>query len=330
MELRAFSSADIRAAVPMARAIEAIKDVYVQVSSGQAVVPLRLALPVEKHSGVTLVMPAYLSGSGGLGAKLVSVFPGNRELGLATTNALVVLVDDRTGVPKAILEGTSLTALRTGAAAGAATDALARRDARVLALIGAGVQARTQLEGVAAVRAIREVRVYDTDRGRADAFSAELRRRGVPGQPEIEAAPSPGAATAGADVVSTATTSDRPVFRDADIRPGTHINAMGSFQPEVQEVPEETVARAKVVVDSREAALAEAGDLIVPLRRGTIGPAHIHAELGEVLSGRAAGRVSDAEVTLFESVGLAAQDLAVAAIVLAEADRLGLGTPIEL
>jgi ornithine cyclodeaminase len=329
MKLRAFSSDDIKAAVPMARAIEAMKDVYVQVSSGRAVIPLRLPLAVEKHSGVTLVMPAYLSGSGGLGAKLVSVFPRNRERGLPTTNALVILVDDSTGIPQAILEGSTLTALRTGAASGAATDVLARRNATTLALIGAGVQARTQLQAVAAVRAIRKVRVYDADRRTAEAFVAEMGRAGR-GAYEIEAVPSPGQATSTADVVATATTSARPVFRDADIRPGTHINAVGSFKPEVQEVPGETVARAKVVVDSREAALAETGDLIIPRRQGLVGPDVIHAELGEVLSGRAAGRVADDEVTLFKSVGLAAQDVAVAQLVAVEAERLGLGAILEL
>jgi len=329
MRLRAYSSADIRAAVPMTKAIESMKDVYVQVSSGQAVIPLRLPLVVEKHSGVTLVMPAYLSGSGGLGAKLVSVFPRNRERGLPTTNALVVLIDDSTGIPLAILEGSSLTALRTGAASGAATDVLARRNATTLALIGAGVQARTQLQAVAAVRAIRKVRVYDVDRRTAEAFAAEMSRSGRATY-GIEVVSSPGAATAEADVVATATTSARPVFRDADIRPGTHINAVGSFKPEVQEVPGETVARAKVVVDSREAALAETGDLIIPRQQGLLGPDLILAELGEVLSGRAPGRVADDEVTLFKSVGLAAQDVAVAQLVAAEADRLGMGTVIEL
>ncbi len=330
MKLRAFSSADVRAAVPMARAIDIMKDVYVQVSSGQAVIPIRIPLAVEKHSGVTLVMPAYLAGSGGLGAKLVSVFPRNRERGLPTINALVVLVDDRTGVPLAILEGSYLTALRTGAAAGAATDLLARTDSTTLALFGAGVQARTQLDAVAAVRAVRKVWVYDTDRRAAEAFRAEMAGPGGSSSGDVEVAPSPERATAEADIVSTATTSSRPVFRDADLKPGTHINAVGSFKPDVQEIPEETVVRAKVVVDSREAALAETGDLIIPLARGTIGPNHIHAELGEVLAGRAAGREADDEVTLFKSVGLAAQDLAVAQAVLAEADRLGLGTSVEL
>ncbi|MDH4197947.1 MAG: hypothetical protein OEW05_11095 [Candidatus Aminicenantes bacterium] len=330
MKLRAFSSADIRAAVPMARAIEAMKDVYIQVSSGQAVVPLRLPLDVEKYSGTTLVMPAYLSGSGALGAKLVSVFPGNKERGLPTTNALVVLIDDRTGVPLAIFEGSYLTALRTGAASGAATDLLARRNSTTLALFGAGVQARTQLEGVAAVRAVRKVWIYDPDRRTAEALRAEVETRGGPGPREVEVASSPGRAAAEADIIVTATTSTRPVFQDADIRPGTHINAVGSFKPEVREIPEETVARAKVVVDSREAALAETGDLIIPIRHGVIGPPHIHAELGEVLSGRAAGREADDEVTLFKSVGLAAQDLAIAQVVLNEAVRLGLGSVIEL
>ena len=328
MKLRAFSSADIRAAVPMARAIEAMKDVYVQVSSGQAVVPLRLSLAVEKHSGTTLVMPAYLSGSGALGAKIVSVFPRNKERGLPTTNALVVLIDDRTGIPLAILDGRTITALRTGAASGVATDVLARRNSETLALFGAGAQARTQLEAVATVRAIRKVWVYDADRRTAEAFCAEIEARGGPGACEV--ASSPDRATAEADIIATATTSTRPVFRDADIKPGTHINAVGSFKPDVQEIPEETVARAKVIVDSREAALAETGDLIIPLKHGVIGPAHIHAELGEVLSRRAAGRISDDEVTLFKSVGLAAQDLAVAEIVVAAADRLGLGTTVDL
>lgn len=333
MRIRTFAAGDIRRTVSMTRAIEAMTDVYIRVSSGGAVIPLRTALPLgggAEDGGVVLFMPASLGKGGGVGAKIVAVVPANRALGLPTIHALVILIDERTGVPEAVLEGTGLTALRTGAASGAATALLARPDARTAAVFGAGIQARTQLEAVCTVRTIEAALVYDLDRQAAETFARDMSAAGPPIPVNIRPAATAAEAAAFADVICTATTSPVPVFPDAALRPGTHINAVGSFKPEVREIPGDTVARAKVVVDSREASLAETGDLIIPIAEGLITAGHIHAELGEIAAGRRPGREAAAEITLFKSVGLAAQDVAVARLVLAEAGRLGLGGILEL
>jgi alanine dehydrogenase len=330
MKLRILSSTDVRRAVTMAGAIRAVKEAYVQLSAGQAVVPLRTPVPVKKREGVTLFMPAYLASSDALGAKIVSVFPGNLEHGLPTIHAVVVVVDAETGCPVAMMDGTYLTALRTGAASGVATDLLARPDARVVAVFGAGAQARTQLEAVCTVRAIEKVWVYDAVPEMAEAYAKEMVAKGRPIPPDVCVADSPAQAVREADVICTATTSSTPVFDDADLKAGVHVNGIGSYTPEMQEVPAETVARARVVVDSRSASLAEAGDLIIPLREGLIVEADIHGEIGEVAAGKIPARETDDEVTFFKSVGVAVQDVAVAELILRRAAELGLGVNVEL
>ncbi len=325
--LRFLSAREVVQALPMARAIEAMKAAFRQLSDGQALAPTRIHIEAREPRGDALFMPSYIPADGRMGLKIVTVYPGNAALGLPLIQAIVVVLDAATGTPVAIMDGASLTAIRTGAASGAATDLLARPDAAVAAIFGAGPQARTQLEAVCTVRPIREARVCDPDTSRASAFAAEMALRlGIP----VRAAPSASAALAGADVVCTATTSREPVFADADLAPGTHINAIGSYKPHVREIPEETVCRALVVVDHRPAALAEAGDLLIPIQKGLIGPEHIHAELGEIAAGRRLGRQSPEQVTLFKSVGVAVQDLAAAGQVLASAERLGLGTELSL
>jgi len=330
MKLRILSGADVRRAVTMAEAIQAVREAYVQLSTGQAVVPLRTPVPVAKREGVTLFMPAYLTGSDALGAKIVSVFPANPARGLPLIHAVVLVVDAGTGRPLALMDGTYLTALRTGAASGVATDLLARRDARVAAILGAGAQARTQLEAVCTVRKIEQVWVYDLDRRAAEAYVEEMKGRGPPIPTDISAAGSPAQAMRNADVICTATTSRTPVFADADLKPGAHINGIGSYTPDMQEVPAETVARARVVVDSRLASLAEAGDLMIPLRQGLIAETDIHGEIGQVAAGLLPGRSSDQEITFFKSVGVAVQDVAVAHLILRRAAGLGLGSEVML
>ena len=330
MKLRILSAADVRQAVTMAEAIEAVKKAYIQLSAGQALAPLRTPVPVDRRDGVTLFMPAYLAASDALGAKIVSVFPQNREAGLPLIHAIVIAIDARTGQPAAVMDGTYLTALRTGAASGVATDLLARPDARVAAIFGAGAQGRTQLEAVCTVRLIEKAWVYDAIPEAARAFAQEMSSRGQPIPATIAVAQSPAQALGEADVVCTATTSTRPVFDDADLKPGVHINGIGAYTPEMQEIPAATVARARVVVDSRTASLAEAGDLIIPLRQGLFSEAQIHGEIGEVAAARLPGRGSKDEVTFFKSVGLAVQDVAVAEIALRRASELGLGLEVRL
>jgi ornithine cyclodeaminase/alanine dehydrogenase-like protein (mu-crystallin family) len=289
--------------------------------------PVRSHIDVPQHKGTALFMPSYASCFGNIGVKVVNVFGANAERGLPRIQALVCLFDAATGTPRALLDGTTLTALRTGAASGAATDVLARADAATLAILGAGVQGRTQLEAVCAVRSVCTVRVYDIVPQAAQTFAAEMAARlGI----DIEAVASARAAVDGADVVCTATVSSTPAFADADIAPGTHINAIGSYQPHVQEIPAETVSRARIVVDHRESALAETGDLIIPLQQGLITEESIRAELGAILIGKAQGRTDADEVTLFKSVGVAVQDLAAAAGALTRAEAGGLGTVVSL
>jgi ornithine cyclodeaminase len=277
-------------------------------------------------SDVTLVMPFHAPGTA-LGLKLVSVFNSNVERGLPLIHSVVLAVDTGTGAPLALIEGSRLTAIRTGAASGAATDVLARPDAKTVAIFGAGVQARRQLEAVCTVRAIERVCVYSLNG--AEAFAAEMAGRG-PIPAEIVIAGSPREAVAGADVICAATTSRTPVFDGRDLKPGAHVNGIGSFTPEMQEIDAATVRRARVVVDSVEAALAEAGDLIIPLNAGLIDRAHISTELGEVIAGLKPGRTSAEQITFFKSVGVAVQDAMAAAIILRNGQAQGLGTVVEL
>ncbi|TEU10940.1 MAG: hypothetical protein E3J21_24790 [Anaerolineales bacterium] len=330
MKLRVLSQHDVRRAVSMAQAIEIVKQAFAQLSAGKAVVPIRTQLEVARHEGITLFMPAYLQESDDLGIKIVSVFPRNLEMGLPTIHALVAVVDAETGCPAAVMDGTYLTALRTGAASGAATDFLARKDARLAAIFGAGVQGRTQLEAVCQVRDIEKAWVYDVNREAVEEYAEEMRERGGRIPADITVASSSTEAVREADVICTATTSKSPVFADADLKIGVHINAIGAFTPEMQEVPEGTIQRARLVVDSREACWAEAGDLIIPRNKGLISESDIYAELGEISAGTKRGRESDEEITFFKSVGNAVQDVSVARKVLEEAGRLGLGLEVEL
>ena len=327
MQLRLFSADDVRRALPMAEAIAAVKAGYVQLSAGRAQIPLRAHLGVGEGDS-TLVMPFYAPDEGGaLGLKVVSIFDSNPPRGLPLIHALVLVLDMATGAPLALLEGSSLTAIRTGAASGAATDALARPDARVVALFGSGVQARRQLEAVCTVRPIERVYLYSL--GGAEQFAAEMAGYG-PIPADIVIAASPRAALTEADIVCTATTSRTPVFDGRDLRPGAHVNGIGSFTPEMQEIDAATVRRARVVVDSRAAALAEAGDLLIPLHAGEIDLDHISTELGEVLAGTKPGRTSAEQITFFKSVGVAVQDAMAAGLVVRHGAALGLGTVVSL
>ena len=320
------NATDVRRALPIGAAIDAMRRAFAALSDGRAEVPLRAHLPVPAHHGVCLVMPALVDDppEQALAVKVVSLFEHNAQRGLARIQAAVLVVDPQTGCPVALLEGATLTAIRTGAASGAATDLLARPDSTTAAIFGAGVQARTQLEAICTVRTIRTVWVYDPATEAARAFAEQVAGQGpIPG--DVRVAASPQEAVAFADVISTATTSAVPVFDDADLKPGVHVNAIGSYQPDVQEIPPETIARALLVVDSRQAALSETGDLIQPMRQGRITADHVHAELGELVLGRKPGRARPDQVTLFKAVGVAVQDAVAASVALRRAEQLGLG-----
>ena len=314
----------------MQETIDAMKRAYASLSDGKAEVPLRTRLSVPPQDAVSLFMPAYVQAEGGdaLAVKVVSLFPQNPERGLAFIQAAVLVLEADTGRPVALLEGSSLTAIRTGAGSGAAIDLLARPDSKVVAVFGAGAQGRTQLEAACSVRKIEKAWVFDPSTKRAEAFAQDM--AGVGDIPkELRVANNPGQALSEADIVCTATTSSTPVFADADVRPGTHISAIGSYTPEMQEVPAETVARALVVVDSRSAALAETGDLLKPMQEGLFGEEHIYAELGEIVLGRKDGRQSAEQITYFKSVGVAVQDAMAAQLALQNARQRKLGTDVK-
>jgi ornithine cyclodeaminase len=320
----------VRELVPMGEAIELMKTAFAELSAGRTESPLRTAVPLDDREGVTLFMPGYVPAMDALGLKTVSVFRRNPQRGLPVIHAIVGLVDPETGQPLAIMDGTYLTALRTGAVSGAAADLLARPESRVLAAIGAGAQGVTQIAAVCEVRPIERVIAVDVDATALERLRESLRRE-WPGIVErLETTADVAAAVREADIICTATTSRTPVFRDEDVRPGTHISAVGAFTPEMQELPAETVARATVVVDAVDAALAEAGDLIIPLNEGRITREHVARELGMVASGTAPGRTSPEEVTLFKSVGNAVQDVVVAKRAVERAREKGIGTEIAL
>ncbi len=328
-DLRILDAGEVRQALPMSQAIAGMKEAYQHLSAGRARVPLRSHIDVPAYGGTTLIMPAYLEETGDLAVKIVSVFPGNVKQQEPAINALVLVLDDVTGRPVALLEGSALTAIRTGAASGAATDVLARRDARIAAIFGSGVQARTQLEAICTVRAIQSVRVYSLDRDQGKQFAASMAGYG-PVPDEIEVVDSPTAAVAGADIICTATTSTTPVFDGRDLEPGAHVNAIGAFKPDMQEVDAETIIRSLVVVDSVEAVMEEAGDLLVPLAAGQISDDHIYAELGQILNGDKPGRIQSKQITYFKSVGIAIQDAIAGRIALQNAVAQNLGSLISL
>lgn len=322
IQLRALGATDVDRAIDMPQAIDIMATAFKSLASGRANVPQRLG--VETEGGLLLAMPGSLPEQSALAIKVVSVFPGNSRLGLPSVFGLVLVLDAASGAPLALIEGSHLTALRTGAASGLATKLMAREDARTVALFGAGVQARTQLAAVRAVRDIREVRIVSRTPQSAQRLADEL--TGL----ETRVLADSGAAVRGADIVVTATTSATPVVFGRDVEPGTHVNAIGAYTPTMREVDADVVRRARVVVDTRQGALAEAGDLIMAIRERAITTDHIVAELGEVVNGTIAGRTSEEEITLFKSVGHAAQDVALARRVLDVAVSRRLGTTVSL
>lgn len=320
------SANDVNQALPMPVAIEAMRDAFRQLSRDEVTLPIRECLHVPDQMGVDLIMPCYSASLQMFSLKTVTVFPHNPRHGLPAIQALVILTDGVTGSHLAILDGARLTAIRTGAASGLATDLLARADASRVAVFGAGVQARTQLEAVCCVRDVRRASIYDLDSVAAERFASEMSDRL---QVPVVVADSPAANVADADIICTATPSAQPVVPDHTLPAGVHINAVGAFRPDMVEIAPETVCRACVVVDHFDSVLEEAGDLLQPLRQGLITESHFRRELGEVVVGRVPGRCGADEVTLFKSVGVAIQDLCAAVRAYENARLLGLGVALS-
>lgn len=303
----------------MPDAMSAVREGFAALSAGRATVPVRASVPLA-GGGVALSMPAALAGGPHWSVKLVTVSPGNPGRGLPLVGATVLLGDAATGRPLALLDGTAVTALRTGAAGGVAAEALARPDAAVVTLFGAGAQARSQLEAVRCVLGdrLRELRIASRDLGRARALAeaAEL-----PPGVSVVIQRAPGDIVRGADIVITATSSATPVFDGTALDDGSHVTAVGSFTPAMRELDDAAMRGARIVVDQREAALAEAGELQGMRPEDVV-------EIGEVIAGRAPGRRDDRERTVFKSVGNAVQDLVVASRIHERALELGLGEEI--
>lgn len=327
MSLLCLSPDDMKQALPMPLAIDAMRIAFQSLSENRMIMPVRAHIEIPEHKGTALFMPSYISDLGNIAIKTVTLFDDNAFKNIPYIQGLVSVFDGTTGTPIAILDGTTLTAIRTGAASGLATQLLANQNASTIAVFGSGVQARTQLQAVLAVRNITTGYVYSPTFQNATRFANEMNAQF---NINILPAKTPQQAVDNADVIICATVSHTPVFSDADLKPGVHINAVGSYKPHVQELPEQTVLRAKLVVDHIESAMEETGDLIIPMQNGTFNPdTMIHGELGQLVSQSIPARQSEDEITLFKSVGVAVQDLAAAAAAIKNAKALNIGQSIK-
>ena len=311
------SEGEVRELLDLDELVDALAAAHRELSAGEASMPPRIAALVQERQGLLGVMPAYLP-SAGLACKLVTLFPQNVDL--HTHQAVIAVFDPENGTPLALMDGRYITAMRTAAGSALATRLLARDDAEVLALIGTGVQARSHARALPRVRRFTEIRIAGRDGSRAEALAEEI-------GPQARAVSSHEEAIRGADVVAATTHSTEPVVRREWLAPGVHVNSVG-LNPSGREVDEQTVADALLVVESRESALAPppagAPELV------GVDPADVHAELGELVAGTKPGRSSRDEITLYKSVGVAVQDVAAAALVLAAAKERSVGRAIEL
>jgi len=299
------SERDVEKILNIGEVIEVVEEAFKALYHGKVVLPLRTRISSKKDGGDILSMPCIVEDFNIYTNKIVSVYPKNIGKGLPTIHAVIVAVDASNGIPIGLIEAGYLTALRTGAISGVATKYLSIKDAEVLAIIGCGFQARTQALGVSEVREIKKIYAYDIVTERAEKFAEEMSRKlGV----EIEVVNTAREAVEKAEIICTATTSNVPVLKREWLKLGVHINAIGAYTPDMREIDTETILSAKVVVDMNEAALSEAGDIIIPIKEGRYSEDKIYAELGEIVSRAKPGRTSDEEITVFKSVGLALQD----------------------
>ncbi|HEV8148721.1 MAG TPA: ornithine cyclodeaminase family protein [Gemmatimonadales bacterium] len=327
MALRILNQAEVTALLPMQECIDVMDAVLRTLSGGGAQLPLRTVLRLPAGKGYFGVMPAQLSEPSSLGLKAIGVFPGNEGTRLDSHQGLVILVDPENGSPIAVMDASSITAIRTAAVSAVATRALARTDAGDLALLGTGVQARTHLEAMLAVRRIRRVRAFGRTQERLLGFVRWARERL---EQEVEAVASPQECVVGADLICTVTASPTPVVQGDWLSEGAHLNAVGSSIPTTRELDTRAMRRGRLVVDRLESARHEAGDFLIPLQEGALTEAHILGELGDVLLGRIVARRGPSDITIFKSLGLAVEDLAAAHHVLGKARAAQVGLETEL
>lgn len=317
---------DLEALLPIPEVIGAMAEAFTLLARGESVVPLRTVLEVPGH-GTLLIMPARLGRAEGVGTKVVGVFPGNRTCGLPVVSALYLLTDPETGLPQALLDGTTLTRLRTAATSALAARHLARPDCRALGVFGAGAQAAAHAEAFRTLFPLTRVILKGRDPARAAACAEALARTaGV----QVGIAADAAEVVREADLVVTATTAGAPLFDGHDLKPGAHVTAVGAYTPQTRELDTVTIRRAKVVVDTYQGALAEAGELLIPMAEGAIGRDHVLAELAEVVTGARSVRTSPEDITVFKSVGFALEDLAAARLAYRKARAAGRGTRLAL
>jgi alanine dehydrogenase len=312
---------DVRAVLPMDDLISAMETALERFSAGAARQPLRTVVEAG-GLGFYGVMPAYLESPAALGTKLVSVYHGNAARGLPSHLATIVLHDPETGALLAVMDGRYITEARTAAVSAASVKHLARKDARILAILGSGVQARSHADAIARAGTFGEIRIWSRSAERAAALALEL---APTSRARVAAVPTTRHAAEGADVIALVTAAREPVLVREWVRDGAHICAVGACRPDQREMDTALVKDARVFVDSRQGALAEAGDIVIPIKEGAIDASHIVAELGDVFGGRAEGRRGPADITIFKSLGMAVEDVAAARLAFERASARGLG-----
>jgi ornithine cyclodeaminase/alanine dehydrogenase-like protein (mu-crystallin family) len=323
MDVRVISGSEVRALLPYPDCVKVIEGAMKAVSAGKALMPLRQFMPLPVGDGKLAWMPGYLGEPPCFGIKILSLYPGNPAVGLSSHVGLYALYESSNGRPIAILEASALTAVRTAAASVVATRALARSDAKTLAIVGTGEEAYSHVDAFQSARPFERVLIW----GRNAQGAARLAEHAAaPGRCEVEVVPDVKTALAQADVICTVTSAPEPLLFGRDVRPGTHLCLVGSSVPTTREVDDDCVALGRFFVDYRGSALAQAGELLHAIRSGRVTEAHIVAEIGEVLSGSVPGRRSADEVTIYKSLGVAAQDLAAATLVHQRAVALDKGT----
>lgn len=306
--------------------IDTMEGALAAFSGGQVVQPVRSVLEIGAARAFFAVMPAALDAPSAMGAKLVTVYHANHERGLPSHLATIILLDPATGELRAVMDGRYITEARTAAVSAVSARLLANRDASTLAIIGSGVQARSHLEAMRHVAKFQDIRVWSRNADHRDAFVQTAKDTGL----HVRGVASAAHAIDDADVIVLATASRQPVIEDSRVKDGAHICAVGACRPDEREMPSALVARARVFVDSRAAALKEAGELLIPMKEGRITEQHIAGELGDVARKNVAGRQHPNEITIFKSLGMAAEDVAAASLVLERAIPRGLGQPMAL
>ena len=328
MKVLIINQSEVRQLLPMSACIDVMAEALKALARGEAILPLRPVLWLPEKYGALGMMPSYLGDIKAMGLKVVSVFPGNHGTEYDSHQGAVLVFETVHGQLLALMDSSSITAIRTGAVSGIATKLLARADAHTLAILGSGVQARSHLAAMIQVRKIERVRVWSRNPEHTAHFVEREARRY--GDVMLEAMQTVEETVDGADIICTTTAAPEPILKGEWIAAGTHINAVGSSVPFTRELDTTAVVRAKMFVDRRESTVNEAGDFLFPKREGVISDDHILGEIGEILLGKVRGREAPDEITLFKSLGLAVEDLAAAHYVYRKAVETGTGTAIEL